>query len=272
MPQTDGEIGMKRILPALTALALIAATPLPAFAADSNKSTGDQIADSASAAWKALKKGAREAWDATVKAFEAMTEGTKEILLPAALPSALSGKQLIGTSVENRTEGKVGRIADVVVGNDNFMDAFIVEDGGFLGIGADKVPVKTRLITVTRAPDGTLKARTNVTEAQLDTAADGAFVSRIEAMNENFKNSNVKTVARLLASSVVDGSGRTVAMVHDILLSPIGEAQYAILKVDTTGSKLVAVRLSSLVFTRAGEPLKTTLTADQLQRRAAVRY
>jgi hypothetical protein len=263
---------MKRILPALTALALIAASPLPAFAADNNKSTGDQIADSASAAWKALKKGAREAWDATAKLFDTMADGTKDIMLPAALPSALSGKQLIGTSVENTTQGKVGRISDVVIGNDNFMDAFIVEDGGFLGIGSDKVPVKPRLITVTRSPDGSLKARTNVTEAQLDTAADGAFVSRIEAMNENFKNSTVKTVARLLASSVVDGGGHTVATVHDILLSPIGEAQYAILKIDTMGTKLVAVRLSSLVFTRAGEPLKTTMTSDQLHRRAAVRY
>ena len=263
---------MKRILPALTALALIAATPLPTFAADNNKSTGDQIADAASAAWKALKKGTREAWDATVKAFDTMTEGTKDILLPAALPSALSGKQLIGTSVENKSEGKVGRISDVVIGNDNFMDAFIVEDGGFLGIGADKVPVKTRLITVTRAPDGSLKARTNVTEAQLDTAADGAFVSRIEAMNENFKNSTVKSVARLLATSVVDTSGHKIATVHDVLLSPIGEATYAILRLDAAGSKLVAVRVTSLSFTRAGEPLKTTLTADQLQRRAAVRY
>ncbi|MEQ1753871.1 MAG: PRC-barrel domain-containing protein [Micropepsaceae bacterium] len=262
---------MKRILNAITAVALIAATPLPAFAADNTKSTGDQIIDAASAAWKALKKGAREAWDATVKAFDSMTEGTKDIMLPAALPSALSGKQLIGTTVQNSTEGKVGRIADVVVGNDNFMDAFIVEDGGFLGIGADKVPVKPRLITVTRSPDGSLKARTNITEAQLDTAADGAFVSRIEAMNENFKNSTVKTVARLLAASVVDTGGRTVATVHDILLSPVGEAQYAILKVDN-GARLVAVRVSSLGFTRAGEPLKTTMTADQLHRRAAVRY
>jgi hypothetical protein len=265
---------MKRILTALTALALIATAPLPAFAADNNKSTGDKIADAASDAWKALKKGAREAWDATVNAFDAMTEGTKDILLPAALPSALSGKQLIGTSVENATEGKVGRISDVVIGNDNYMDAFVVEDGGFLGIGADKVPVKTRLITVTRSPDGSLKARTNVTESQLDTAADGAFVSRIEAMNESFKNPTFKTVARLLASSVTGPGGRTVASVHDILLSPVGEARYAILKVESAGGgiKLVAVRLSGLTFTRGGEPLKTTMTLDQLRLRAAVRY
>ena len=263
---------MKRILTAVTALALIVSAPYSAFAADSTKSTGDQIADAASDAWKALKKGAREAWDATVKAFDSLAEGTKEIMLPAALPSALSGKQLIGTSVENATEGKVGRISDVVIGNDNYMDAFVVEDGGFLGIGTDKVPVKTRLITVTRAPDGSLKARTNVTEGQLDTAADGAFVSRIEAMNESFKNPAVKTVARLLASSVVGPNGRTVATVHDILLSPVGEARYAILKVDHAGGKLVAVRLTSLKFTRGGEPLKTALTAEQLEKRAPVRY
>ena len=263
---------MKRVLTVLTTLAMIAVLPQPGFAAENNKSTGDQVADAASAAWKALKKGAREAWDATAKLFDTMAAGTSDIMLPAALPSALSGKQLIGTSVENSTQGKVGRISDVVIGNDNFMDAFIVEDGGFLGIGSDKVPVKPRLITVTRSPDGSLKARTNVTEAQLDTAADGAFVSRIEAMNENFKNSNVKSVARLLASSVVDAGGHTIAMVHDILLSPIGEAQYAILKIDTMGSKLVAVRLTSLTFTRAGEPLRTTMTSEQLHHRAAVRY
>lgn len=266
---------MKTLLAAFAALCLLFTIPAPAYAADNNKTTGEQIADAASDAWNALKKGARDAWNATVKAFDSLMEGTKEIVLPAALPGSVSGKQLIGTPVENvQQKERVGRISDVIVGKDNYLDAFVVEDGGFLGIGADKVAVKPRLITVTRAPDGSLRARTNVTEGQIDNAADAAFVSRVEAMNESFKDTSVKSVSRLLSSRVVGPSGHEVASVHDILLSPVGEARYAILSVKGPGTstKLVSVMVSSLAFTRGGEPLRTGLTAEQLWRRAPVRY
>lgn len=263
---------MKALLAAFAAIVLLLTAPAP-FAAENDKTTSQQISDAASDAWKALKDGARAAWDATVKAFDSLMEGTQPIVLPAALPSALSAKQLIGTRVENvKQQDSIGRISDVVVGRDNYLDAFVVEDGGFLGIGADKVPVKPRLITVTRNPDGTLKARTNVTEGQIDAAADGAFVSRIEAMNESFKDPSVKTVARLIGARVVGPNGNQVATVHDILLSPIGEARYAILSLGGPGAKLVSVRVSALAFTRGGEPLRIERTAEQLNRLAPVRY
>ena len=108
--------------------------------------------------------------------------------------------------------------------------------------------------------------------SDLDRAMRPAFVSRIEAMSDSFKNPDVKTVSRLLSSPVVGPNGRTVASVHDILLSPVGEATYAILKVENAGGKLVAVPVASLAFTRGGQPLKTTMTAEQLGRRAPVRY
>lgn len=261
---------MRTLLAAFAALVLVFTAPAP-FAAE--KTTSEQISDAASDAWKALKQGAQSAWDATVKAFDSLSEGTKPIVLPAALPSALSGKQLIGTRVENvKQKDSIGRISDVVVGKDNYLDAFVVEDGGFLGIGADKVPVKPRLITVTRNPDGSLKARTNVTEGQIDAAADGAFVSRVEAMNESFKDPSVKTVGRLLNARVVGPNGNQVATVHDILLSPIGEARYAILALGGPNSKLVSVRVSALTFTRGGEPLRIDRNAEQLSRLAPVSY
>lgn len=263
---------MRTLLAAFAALVLVFTAPAP-FAAEDNRTTGQQISDAVSDAWKALKQGARATWDAAVKTYDSLVEGTKEVVLPAALPSALSGKQLIGTRVENvKQQDSIGRISDVVLGKDNYLDAFVVEDGGFLGIGADKVPVKPRLITVSRNPDGTLRARTNVTEGQIDAAADGAFVSRIEAMNESFKDPSVKTVARLLNARVVGPNGNQVATVHDILLSPIGEARYAILALGGPNSKLVSVRVGALTFTRGGEPLRIDRTAEQLSRLAPVRY
>lgn len=264
---------MRRLLAAFAALCLLLTIPMPAYAADNPKTTSEQIADAARDAWNALKKGARDAWNATVKAFDSMMEGSKEIVLPKVLPGSISGKQLIGTSVENvQQKEQVGRISDIVVGKDNYLDAFVVADGGFLGIGADKVAVKPRLITVSRAPDGSLHARTNITEGQIDNAADAAFVSRVEAMNESFKDPAMKTVSRLLSSRVVGPNGQEVATVHDIILSPVGEARYAILSVKGPSPKLVSVMVSSLTFTRGGEPLRTPLTAEQLQRRAPVRY
>ena len=161
---------MRTLLAAFAALCLLFTIPAPAYAADNDRTTGEQIADAASDAWKALKNGARDAWNATVKAFDSLVEGTKEIVLPAALPGSLSGKQLIGTSGEN-------------------------------------VQQKER---------------------------------------------------------VVGPNGQEVATVHDILLSPVGEARYAILSVKGPSAKLVSVMVSSLTFTRGGEPLRTSLTAEQL--------
>jgi len=195
----------------------------------------------------------------------------RKIIITTDLPSAISGKRLLGTSIENAAgEGKVGSISDLVFGSDARLAAVIVAEGGFLGIGADHVQLKPQLITIKRQPDGSFKARTNVSEAQMDRAGDAAFVSSIEAIGPNYKNPANRRLAALIGASVVGPNGEKVASVEDILLSPTGDASYAILSLGPASAPRVVVQFSSLKFTRSDEPLHTTRTAADLQRLAEV--
>ena len=256
----------------ILAAALIAAAPVAyVVAADRNNqpTTADQISQAASDAWQWLKKESKAAWDATSKAFSSAIETRKTLIVSQELPGAVSGKRLLGTSLENGRDGKVGRISDMVFGGDSRLDAVVVEEGGFLGIGADQVPMKPNLITIRRQPDGSFKARTNVSEDQIDRAGDAAFVTSIEAVGPNFKKPENRRLAALLGATVVGPNGQKVAVVEDILLSPTGDASYAILSLGPNGPR-VAVAFSSLKFTRSDAPLQTSRTAEQLSRLAQV--
>ena len=43
----------------------------------------------------------------------------RKIIIGTDLPSAISGKRLLGTPLENAREGKVGSISDLVFGSDS---------------------------------------------------------------------------------------------------------------------------------------------------------
>jgi PRC-barrel domain len=236
----------------------------------------DKATDTLSEAWRSLQAGAYDAWQATANAFDEMArKSQQDLILATALPGSFSGKQLIGTPIENAKEGRVGSISDLILGKNDHVDAIIVSDGGFLGINNAQIPVKPGLISISREKDGTLRARTNVTEAQLDKASSGGvFLTRIEAMHEDFKDKKTKSVARIIGAVVVGSDNKQVATVNDLLMSPVGEAQYALLSVGGTmgvGAKLVAVRSSALVFLTSDVPLKIAMTEIQLKALAPVR-
>lgn len=256
-------------------VALSAAVPKEKPAQQSAQ-PADKGTGTLSEAWRSLQTGAYDAWQATANAFDEITrKSQQDVILATALPGAFSGKQLIGTPIENAKEGRVGSISDLILGKDDHVDAIVVSDGGFLGINNAQIPVKPSLITISREKSGKLHARTNVTEAQLDKASSGgAFLTRIEAMHEDFKDKKMKSVARVIGATVVGPDNKTVAIVNDVLLSPVGDAQYALLSVGGTmgvGAKQVAVKTSTLLFTSSDQPLKTAMTEVQLKALAPVR-
>ncbi len=256
----------------IVATLLVAAPAAFALAAESDRpqpTTADQVSQAASDAWKWLKKESYSAWQTTTKAFNSAIETRKTLIVSTELPSAISGKRLLGTSLENGRDGKVGSISDLVFGGDARLDAVVVAEGGFLGIGAEHVPMKPSLITIRRQPDGSFKARTNVSEEQIDRAGDAAFVSSIEAVGPNYKKPENRRLAALIGATVVGPNGNQVATIDDILLSPTGDASYAILSLGVTGPH-VAVSFGSLQFSRADQPLRTSRTAEQLAHLAQV--
>jgi hypothetical protein len=254
---------------ALVAAALIVCAQTAVAVAAEQPSTADQVSQAASDAWQWLKKETRAAWEATTKAFNQAIETRKTLIITNELPNAISGKRLLGTSLENARDGKIGSISDLVFGGDARLDAVVVSEGGFLGLGADQVPMKPHLITIRRQSDGSFKARTNVSENQIDRAGDAAFATSIEAVGPNYKKPENRRLAALIGSTVVGPDGKNVATVDDILLSPTGDASYAVLSLGMSGPRVV-VTFGSLKFTRSDEPLRTSRTADQLARLAQV--
>src|SRR5262245_22330795 len=147
---------------AFSAAIVLAADPPKQPGKDLPAPVSTQAADALSERWKALKEGAYEAWKATTNAFDEMTrKSQQDVVLATALPGAISGKQLIGTPIENVKEGRVGSVSDLVLGKDSHVDAIVVSDGGFLGIGNAQIPVKPALISIRRGKDGKLRALTN---------------------------------------------------------------------------------------------------------------
>ena len=53
----------------------------------------------------------------------------------------ISSEELIGTTVYGADDANVGEIGDVVLGADNKVDAYIIDVGGFLGVGEKEVAV-----------------------------------------------------------------------------------------------------------------------------------
>jgi uncharacterized protein YrrD len=263
---------MKKTTTAIAA-ALMAVVPIAyATAAETNRgqpSTADQVSQAASDAWSWLKKETRAAWNATSKAFNSAIETRHTLIISSELPTAISGKRLLGTSLENGRDGKIGSISDLVFGSDSRVDAVVVSEGGFLGIGAEHVPMKPQLITIRRQVDGSFKARTNVSEDQIDRAGDAAFMTPIEAINPDYKKPENRRLAALIGATVVGPNNQKVATIDDVLLSPTGDASYAILSLARSGPH-VAVSFDSLKFIRSDEPLRTARTADQLAHLASV--
>ena len=93
-------------------------------------------------------------------------------------------------------------------------------------------------------------------------------------MHEDFKDKKTKTISRIIGATVRGPDNKSVATVTDVLLSPVGDAQYALLSVGGlmgVGAKQVAVKTSSLTFTSSDQPLETVMTEAQLKALAPVR-
>ena len=85
--------------------------------------------------------------------------------------SALTAEALIGTRVYGAGDTDLGEIGDIVMGADNIIEAYIVDVGGFLGMGEKAVAIDAAKINVLKAADGTMVLRTPFSEEQLKAQA-----------------------------------------------------------------------------------------------------
>jgi sporulation protein YlmC with PRC-barrel domain len=81
--------------------------------------------------------------------------------------STLTAEALIGTRVYGANDADHGEIGDIVVGADGMIEAYIVDVGGFLGMGEKPVAVDAAKIDILRSANDRLILRTAFTEEQL---------------------------------------------------------------------------------------------------------
>lgn len=85
--------------------------------------------------------------------------------------STLTAENLIGTRVYGAGDADLGEIGDIVMGADNMIEAYIVDVGGFLGMGEKAVAIDAAKINVLKAADGKMVLRTPYSEEQLKAQA-----------------------------------------------------------------------------------------------------
>ncbi|OXT00439.1 hypothetical protein B7H23_09930 [Notoacmeibacter marinus] len=105
---------------------------------------------------------------------QAMAEqpSLRESMQPADMES-VSVEQLIGTTVYGQSEENLGEIGDVILGDDKSIEAYIIDVGGFLGIGEKPVAISPDAIELMKqAESDDYAIFTKFTEEQLDQQAE----------------------------------------------------------------------------------------------------
>jgi sporulation protein YlmC with PRC-barrel domain len=83
----------------------------------------------------------------------------------------MRAEDLIGTTVYGANDANVGSIGDVLLTADGKIDAYLVDVGGFLGMGAKEVAIGSDNLAFMTDNDGNKYLYTTFTKEQLDAAA-----------------------------------------------------------------------------------------------------
>jgi sporulation protein YlmC with PRC-barrel domain len=86
-------------------------------------------------------------------------------------PALISAEKLIGTEVNVADDTKVGEIGDVLLDKNGKVEAYVIDVGGFLGIGQKPVAMSAQSVQVMADAKGTMAIYSPFTKAQLETQA-----------------------------------------------------------------------------------------------------
>lgn len=93
----------------------------------------------------------------------------------------IRAEEMIGTTVYGANDANVGKIGDIILSADGQVDAYIVDVGGFLGMGAKEVAIGSDNLAFMTDADGNRYLYTTFTKEQLDAAAtydEGTYTER----------------------------------------------------------------------------------------------
>jgi sporulation protein YlmC with PRC-barrel domain len=93
----------------------------------------------------------------------------------------IRAEEMIGTTVYGANDANVGEIGDVVLSADGKVDAYIVDVGGFLGMGEKEVAIGSDNLAFMTDADGNKYLYTTFSKEQLEAAAtydEGTYVEK----------------------------------------------------------------------------------------------
>ncbi len=83
-------------------------------------------------------------------------------------PSLLSAEKLIGTEVKVADDTEIGTIGDVILSKDGKFEAYVIDVGGFLGVGAKPVAISAQSVQVMADAGGAMTIYSPFTKEQLE--------------------------------------------------------------------------------------------------------
>lgn len=86
-------------------------------------------------------------------------------------PALISAEKLIGTEVKVADDTKVGEIGDVLLDKNGKVEAYVIDVGGFLGIGQKPVAMSAQSVQVMADAKGTMTIYSPFTKEQMETQA-----------------------------------------------------------------------------------------------------
>jgi sporulation protein YlmC with PRC-barrel domain len=81
-----------------------------------------------------------------------------------------AANQLIGTSITDGNDESIGEIGDIILSTEGGVQSYIVNVGGFLGIGDKPVAIAPDQLTIMADADGNFSVKTAMTKEQLESA------------------------------------------------------------------------------------------------------
>ncbi|MGZ3215135.1 PRC-barrel domain-containing protein [Paracoccus sp. T5] len=87
-------------------------------------------------------------------------------------PSTISVDTLMGADVYSETDENIGSVEDVMLSNDGQVEFFVMDVGGFLGIGSHTVALGLDEVTVMQAEGDELRVFVSATREQLEQAPE----------------------------------------------------------------------------------------------------
>lgn len=148
--------------------------PAPVAATDPAAPATDQTAQAPAA--PATPEATSPATNETAQAVTpdtATTDETKTAAIDKStlkeLPAAdLRAEELMGTTVYGADDANIGEIGDILMTADGKIDAYVIDVGGFLGVGEKKVAVGSDNLAFMVDADGKKYLYTTFTKEQLD--------------------------------------------------------------------------------------------------------